>query len=298
MPEAENISTTTKEQVELLSAPEHNPESEKLIRPFLKWAGNKFRILSHVLPELTNRGGQRLIEPFVGSGAVFLNAGFEENILSDVNADIINLYEHLRQSPAPFVRDCEHLFAGEFNQREAFTKLREEFNTSSDTYRKALLFIYLNRHCFNGLCRYNSKGIFNVPFGRYAKPYFPREELLIFAEASAKSKFYKQCFTKTFQEARKGDVVYCDPPYVPLSLTSSFSSYSADGFGEAEQKELAACAEKAAAKGAVVVLSNHDNEITRALYKNAKIISFDVQRFISAKGNQRNKAPELLAVFE
>ncbi|MGB0744564.1 MAG: Dam family site-specific DNA-(adenine-N6)-methyltransferase [Opitutales bacterium] len=298
MPQTEKTRQRASQRTDVLSTLESSSGRKKLTRPFLKWAGNKFKILDQVLPQLNRHGNQRLLEPFVGSGAVFLNAGFRENVLCDVNPDIINLYEYLRQQPDGFIEDCKQYFSGAYNNQASFNQLRDEFNQSSDTYRRALLFVYLNRHCFNGLCRYNSKGIFNVPFGRYAKPYFPAEELLTFAAASANSKFYKQCFTRTFQEVRAGDVVYCDPPYIPLSVTSSFSSYSADDFGEEEQKELARQAEQAAAKGAVVVISNHDNEISRNLYRSAEIISFDVQRFISAKGDRRNKAPELLAIFE
>ncbi len=125
-----------------------------------------------------------MIEPFVGAGSVFLNTEFESYILADINNDLINLYNIVKLRTDDFVRDARVLFTGDFNHSELFYQLRQEFNASTDAYRRALLFLYLNRHCYNGLCRYNLSGEFNVPFGRYKKPYFPEAELYWFAEKS------------------------------------------------------------------------------------------------------------------
>ena len=135
------------------------------MKPFLKWAGGKFRIIDRVLDSLPK--GKRLIEPFVGSGSVFLNANFEENVLADSNADLIHLYKQIQADGKEFIEYANSLFVSSNNTEVEFYKLRDEFNTTSDIKRKSALFVYLNRHCFNGLCRYNSKGKFNVPFGRY-----------------------------------------------------------------------------------------------------------------------------------
>ena len=184
------------------------------------------------------------------------------------------------------------------NNEVAFYKLREEFNTTTNIKRKAVLFIYLNRHGYNGLCRYNSSGGFNVPFGRYIKPYFPEKELYFFAEKAKQVDFIHSDFQHTFSKTTAADVVYCDPPYVPLSASASFTAYTHSAFGETQQKQLAQLAEESANKNATVVISNHDTEITREYYKNAShIYSFPVKRLISSNTAQRVPVQELLAIY-
>jgi DNA adenine methylase len=175
--------------------------------------------------------------------------------------------------------------------------LRLEFNESDDPFRRSVIFVYLNRHGFNGLCRYNSKGRFNVPFGKYDNPGFPMAEIHAFAEAAKRIEFVHRDFVSTMSEAREGDVIYCDPPYVPLSVTSNFTSYSSGAFGFAEQKALAEKARECAARGIPVVISNHNTADSRALYQGSEIHTFEVQRFISSKASTRGNAPELLAIF-
>ena len=123
--------------------------------------------------------GNRLIEPFVGSGAVFLNTNYKEYLCIDKNADLINLFKILQKEGMGFIEYARQFFTG-YNNEEDFYKLRDEFNYSKDIYKKSAIFIYLNRHCFNGLCRYNLKGNFNVPFGRYKSPLFPQQEMQYF----------------------------------------------------------------------------------------------------------------------
>ena len=264
------------------------------VRPFLKWAGGKFRVLDEILPRLPT--GRRLIEPFAGSAAVSLNAAFCEALVADFNADLVNLYRSIRADAARFIHEASALFSGH-NNREAFETLRAEFNESEDPFRRSVIFVYLNRHGFNGLCRYNAKGRFNVPFGRYNKPGFPRVEIEAFSKATAHINFVHQDFLSTMSEAMPGDVIYCDPPYVALSVTSNFTSYSAGCFGFAEQKALAEKARQCAARGIPVVISNHDTAESRGLYQGAEIHSFVVQRFISSKASTRGNAPELFSHF-
>ena len=265
------------------------------MKPFLKWAGGKYRLVE--LIESTLPQGNRLIEPFVGSGAVFLNTEYKEQLLADSNPDLISLFQLLQKEGRGFINYCNSLFVLENNSEAAFYALREEFNTTIDLRRKAALFVYLNRHCFNGLCRYNSKGRFNVPFGRYSKPTLPEKEMFDFHEKSKHAVFEVADFITTMEKAKFGDVVYCDPPYVPLSPTSSFTSYSKGGFGLKEQNALADMAKKLQKKGITVVISNHDTVFTNEVYHPAKIITFDVQRFISSDTKNRNAVGELLAVF-
>lgn len=265
------------------------------VRPFLKWAGGKFRVLDRILPVLPH--GARLIEPFAGSGAVSLNAGFASALVADFNGDLINLYRSIQADAARFVAEAGVLFDGSNNNRESFDRLRAEFNDSDDAFRRSVIFVYLNRHGFNGLCRYNAKGKFNVPFGRYTNPGFPWREIEAFGRASQAMEFAHIDFLSSMSAARAGDVIYCDPPYVPLSVTSNFTSYAPGAFGFPQQKALAEKARECAQRGVQVVISNHDTAESRALYQGAEIHAFEVQRFISSKASTRGNAPELLAIF-
>jgi DNA adenine methylase len=266
------------------------------VRPFLKWAGNKFRILEHIhsmLPE-----GERLVEPFAGSGAVFLNTDFDNYLLADSNADLIALYQILQQQGEAFIERCAKLFTARCNNEAYFYRRRDEFNTTRDTERKASLFVYMNRHGYNGLCRYNARGIFNVPFGRYKKPYFPEREMCAFYEKAKHASFVHMDFASLMATVKTGDVVYCDPPYVPLSSSSNFTTYSAGGFDLPQQQQLAELAELTRQRGIPVLISNHNTTFTRKAYRAASNIKrFAVQRFISCNGNQRTQANELLALY-
>lgn len=269
---------------------------ENYIRPFLKWAGNKFRIIDRVRQKLPN--GKRLIEPFVGSGAVFLNTDFDRYLLCDSNRDLIELYTLLKQEGANFINYLRPLFDESNNSAERYYTLRDEFNDCRETSRRAALFVYLNRHGYNGLCRYNAKGGFNVPFGRYKRPYFPEQEMLAFARKARNARFKHQDFSATMNNCKQGDVIYCDPPYLPLSASANFTSYSAGGFGMTQQQKLAELANQCASQGVPVLISNHNTADARAIYKEAALQRFFVQRYISCKGGGRNKAGELLALYD
>ena len=266
------------------------------MKPFLKWAGGKSRIVDRIKAILPH--GERLVEPFVGSGALFLNSDFPAYLLADANIDLINCYLQLQQGGMEFVRRCEEFFAPAYNQSDVYYDVRQRFNATQDPVDKAAMFVYLNRHGYNGLCRYNASGGFNVPFGRYARPYFPRAEMEHFWRRSARCEFIVADFIATMQATAIGDVVYCDPPYVPLSATASFTHYSADGFGLERQRKLAREAASLASRGVPVVISNHDLPFTREIYANAdEIACFNVRRHISCDGNNRTHAAELLAVY-
>lgn len=244
-------------------------------------------------------GGQRLIEPFTGSAAVFLNTEYDEYILADTNPDLIQLYQFLVGEGKPFIHYCRTFFTKKNNSEERYYKLRNDFNRSGTTRRKAALFLYLNRHCYNGLCRYNSKGKFNTPFGRYNKPYFPTKEMEYFIEIADKATFINSGFHDSMQLARPGDTVYCDPPYAPLSHTAYFTDYHSSGFSWDDQLKLAETARQLAQRGVQVLISNHDTRQIRTVYRQAgaRIRSFDASRTISCKVNSRKKVGELLAIF-
>jgi DNA adenine methylase len=266
------------------------------VRPFLKWAGGKLRIVDQIRAVLPP--GKRLVEPFVGSGALFLNSDYPSYLLADVNGDLINLFRQLQTGGAAFVDYCATFFTAEANTAEVYYIRRKRFNLVIDPAEKAALFLYLNRHGYNGLCRYNAAGGFNVPFGRYRVPYFPRAEMLGFLPKTERAELAVAPFADTMARAEPGDVVYCDPPYVPLSATAHFTSYSADGFDLEEQRRLAATAAALAHRGVTVVISNHDTPATRTLYAGAQQhLYFPVARHISRNGANRLPAAELLAVY-
>ncbi|GGI91892.1 Dam family site-specific DNA-(adenine-N6)-methyltransferase [Legionella impletisoli] len=265
------------------------------IRPFLKWAGNKYRCLDAILTSLPE--ASRLIEPFAGSAAVFLNANYHEYLLAEENNDLIALYTHLQQEGASFIHYCKRLFTPQNNEERQYYLLREEFNTCRDSRKRAALFLYLNRHGYNGLCRYNLQGIYNVPFGRYTKPYFPLFEMEYFFNKSQQATFMHRDFRETFKLAKPGDIVYCDPPYAPLNQDSNFTGYIGKQFGEKEQIMLAKLAEESAKLGITVIISNHDTDFTRHHYRHGEIKSFPVKRSISCKSNRRINVNELVAIF-
>jgi DNA adenine methylase len=266
-------------------------------RPFLKWAGNKYRVLEKIHPLLPR--GKRLIEPFAGSGALFLNSDFQRYLLMDCNNDLISLYNILKQDGAGFIDYCAQYFTPATNREERYYKLRAQFNNSDDPYLRAALFIYLNRHGYNGLCRYNADGGFNVPFGQYKKPRMPAREMLGFHHKARHASFKLGDFAQTLKSARPGDVVYCDPPYAPLSASANFTSYHSSEFGLDAQARLAQLAGQTAQRGIPVLISNHDTPYTRELYQQADIIvNFQVQRSISCNGQQRRSAGELLALYK
>jgi len=264
-------------------------------RSFLKWAGGKYQIVDRINAVLPK--GKRLIEPFVGSGTVFLNTDFERYVLADTNLDLINLLKVLKREKESFIEYCATFFNPANNQKSAFLKHRVMFNTTKDLRLKAALFLYLNRHAFNGLIRYNSSGQYNVAFGDYKRPYFPEEEMLQFAKKLTRATIKQADFLQTLKRVKKGDVVYCDPPYVPLSETANFTQYAQNGFGQEEQEALASMAKALSKQGIPVVLSNHDTRFVRKVYHGAKFSSFSVQRSISCQGKTRGRAKELLAVF-
>lgn len=272
------------------------PISTRSLRPPLKWAGGKYSILERVLKALPNQSG-RLFEPFVGSAVVTLNAPHSQVLLSDTNPDLIHFYTALKTDADGFIGRCDRLFVPENNTRERYDELRARFNASIDPLERSALLLYLNRHGYNGLYRVNKKGVFNVPHGRYKSPKLPTAGLRALAGRLSAAELRCCDFEDATAGAGDGDAVYFDPPYVPLSDTADFTSYTSAGFSQDDQIRLAETARRLAARGATAVISNHDTQVSRKLYKGAQINRFPVARHISCVGTGRQPAPELLAVF-
>lgn len=265
-------------------------------RAFLKWAGGKYPLLDDIKRYLPQ--GECLVEPFVGAGSVFLNTDFSRYILADINSDLISLYNIVKLRTDEYVQASRELFVPETNRAEVYYQFREEFNDCQEPFRRAVLFLYLNRFGYNGLCRYNLRGEFNVPFGRYKKPYFPEAELYHFAEKAQNAEFHCLSYEECMDRADSNSVVYCDPPYAPLSATANFTAYHTNSFSPREQAHLAEMAEKLVSKQIPVLISNHDTPDTREWYRAAKHFQVKVRRSISSNGGTRKKVNELLALYK
>lgn len=269
------------------------------MRSALKWAGGKKKVVHEIANLLPSKGKKRLVEPFVGGGSVFLNLDYDEYLLVDMNKDLISLFNILKSQANNFIADAEPFFDGSYNLPEKYYALRKRFNESTDPYERSLLFLYMNRHGYNGLCRYNKSGGYNVPFGRYKHPYFPRTEMEYFFEKAQKATFLQGDFETAFAQLEPNDVVYCDPPYSPINPTSNFTAYAGNSFTDDDQRRLVACAVSAQKRKIPTVISNHYVEFTKELYKHAsKKALFQVQRSISQKGKGRIKVQEVLALYK
>lgn len=270
---------------------------EKPKRPFLKWAGGKLRLIEFLAPHFPPT--HLYLEPFLGAGAVFLNTQHNKSILNDINPDLMALYQFIQKDIETVISEGRLLFSEKTNKPSTYYRLRATFNQSQCPQKRALLFLYLNRHGYNGLCRYNLKGKLNVPFGHYKAPYFPEKELRFFHEKLKKASLFTSDYQNIIQKAPKNSVVYCDPPYVPISQTARFTQYSGSVFSLDNQAELAELAQKSAKKGAHIFISNHDLPITRELYQKAtQIHELWVRRSISCTlNNRRAPVKELLAYF-
>lgn len=269
-------------------------------RAFLKWAGGKYRLIPQIHAHLPKKAC--LVEPFVGAGSVFLNTDFDRYVLADINPDLINLYNLIKQDVEGYIAEARPLFQHpKANSAEFYYARRQAFNQSNDPFWRSVLFLYLNRFGYNGLCRYNAKHEYNVPFGKYKKHYFPENELRFFAEKAQNAQFICADFERVFQSlALNSDdyVVYCDPPYAPISQDSNFTQYAGGGFSLAQQRLLADYARQTAQQQIPVLISNHDTPFTREIYRGAKIHKIKVQRSIGQLANSRGKVDELFALFK
>ena len=260
----------------------------------LKWAGSKVGIMELLRPHLPKT--KRLVEPFAGSCAVMMNTDYEQYLIADVNSDLITLYQQIASDNIDDVLSiASELFKMEVFQSGYYVE-RNFFNKSKHVLQPeyiAAYFIYLNRHCYNGLCRYNQKGGFNVPRGNYNNPYFPEAEIRAFAAKADKANI--QCLS--WQDALSlvdfGDGVYCDPPY----MGTNFTQYHTDGFTDADNEALAfALKDLNDIQGNPITVSN--SPAAKELYADLGFTIHEIEapRSISANGN-RKKAPEIIAVL-
>ena len=271
-----------------------------MIRPFVKWAGGKRQLLHEIerrLPYTWNT----YYEPFVGGGALLVNLQNEERIskavISDLNSELINLYNVVKKNPHTLI---DALSCKEFeNSKDAFRNLKNEFNTltgrSGNNVRRAALLLYLNKHGYNGLWRVNSKGKFNVPFGRYSKRSMPAEHSIVkFSKMLKNVKILNQDFEHAVKSAKKGDFVYFDPPYHPVSKTANFTDYNSNGFTFDDQKRLADVFARLSKKGVQLMLSNSKVSEIEDLFVGCTIDTVEAKRFINCNGKRRNGTREII----
>ncbi|MEO1480633.1 MAG: DNA adenine methylase [Myxococcota bacterium] len=269
------------------NAPDVAPRRPK---PFLKWAGGKSKLLPEILKRFPARF-RRYHEPFVGGAAVFFGLGPERASLSDINDELVNAYRSIRDDVDGVIAALQHHEATEEHFYAVRGQAREALAPVESTART----IFLNRTCFNGLYRVNRKGQFNVPFGRYANPKIcDRDNLHAVSAALQGVEIEHRSAFEVAGRARKGDLVYFDPPYDPVSKTASFTSYTRQGFGDQEQERLAGVCRELDRKGVRFLLSNSDTDFIRSLYEGFQIDQVFVRRPINSRADRRGPVAEVL----
>lgn len=262
--------------------------------PFVKWAGGKSQLLPQMARFFPDQADfARYFEPFLGGGAVFFHLQPSKALLSDSNAELIEVYRVVRDNVEELIR----ALGVHRNDPDYFASVRSQQTEHLTPVERASRFIYLNKTCYNGLYRVNSRGQFNVPFGRYKNPRICDSEALRAASmALAATTLEVADFAAALKEAGRSDFVYLDPPYHPLSTTSSFTGYTASGFGEREQRRLASVYREADERGALVMLSNSDTPLVRELYSGFRIVPVLANRAINCRGDRRGPITEVLVL--
>ncbi|PTX10485.1 DNA adenine methylase [Pontibacter mucosus] len=289
------------------------------IKPFLKWAGGKTQLLpaieAKVNQRLQNKKSINFIEPFAGSGAVLFfmlreyGQYVKHAVINDINPVLTDCYQTIKSSPEQLIAELAALeqqyfsYAAEEDRKSLFLEKREEFNQLADNpVRKSALMIFLNKTCFNGLYRVNSKGHFNVPFGKFAKPTICNAPVIrANSQALQMVEILNTDFSETGKYIDEDAFFYFDPPYKPISSTASFNSYAKEGFIDEDQLRLKAFCDAVNAGQAYFVQSNSDttnnddqNTFFQELYKEYTIERVKAKRAINSKGSGRGEIFELL----
>jgi len=270
----------------------------ELLRPFLKWAGGKRQLLPEIrilIPSSINT----YYEPFIGAGAVLFDLQPQRAVLNDINPDLMNVYQVIKDNIESLISDLHK----HRHDQEYFYQVRnldrDPCCRSMSPVERASRIIFLNKTCFNGLFRVNSKGHFNVPFGHYKNPKILEEKLLRKVHQylnTARITLLNTDFAKAVQEATQGDFVYFDPPYDPVSNTSSFTSYHLGGFDKNEQERLKLVMDELTARGCKVLLSNSGTDFIKKLYREYQIKTVSANRAINSVASKRGSIDEVLVM--
>lgn len=271
--------------------------TNKLVKPFLKWAGGKRQLVDEIKKYIP-KNYNTYYEPFLGGGAILLELQPKKAVINDSNAELINCYKVIKFSVDELIEDLRK----HKNEQDYYYKLRDidrdaVYKQMYSNVERASRIIYLNKACYNGLFRVNSQGHFNVPFGRYKNPNFLDEAVL-----RAVNKYFNNSnieilntdFEEAVKDAGKGDFVYLDPPYDPISGTASFTGYDVNCFNKDEQRRLKNVFAKLINSGCKVVLSNACTEFILELYQEYKIEKVAATRAINSNALKRGKINEVL----
>lgn len=268
-----------------------------VLKPILKWVGGKRQLLDDILP-LIPQCCSTYVEPFVGGGAVLLSLQPKKAVINDYNAELINVYvcvrDHLEELLEMLERHKELNSAGHFYKVRALD--REPGFEDLPPVERAARIIYLNKTCYNGLYRVNSAGQFNSPYGKYKNPAIVNEPVVRAMSTYLNGGVKILCgdYGQALKGLRKGAFVYLDPPYMPISSSSSFTGYTEGGFGYDEQVRLKEECDKLASKGIHFMQSNSDCPEIRALYSDYEILTVKAKRAINSRGNRRGEINEVL----
>lgn len=274
-------------------------KKSKLIAPVLKWVGGKRQLLEEIFRYIPERF-TTYYEPFVGGGAVFFHLQPRKAIINDVNFELMNIYQVIKEDVAGLIEELKK--HQENNEEQYFYQIREQ-DRDKEGYSKltpverAARILYLNKTCYNGLFRVNKAGEFNTPFGNYRNPNIVNEiTLQAVSKYLNKAKITLLCtdFAEVLQGARKGAFVYLDPPYDPVSDTASFTGYDKGGFGRDEQVRLKETCDKLHKKGVKFLLSNSATDFIKDLYKDYQIEVIQAKRAINSKPDKRGEVDEVL----
>jgi DNA adenine methylase len=271
----------------------------RLAQPFLKWAGGKRQLLPEIRPHLAKAmaGSPRYYEPFIGGGAVLFDLQPKAAVINDFNEEIINVYQTIRKDVDALVKDLKRHRNNEeyyYRQREFD---RDPAYESFTPVERASRIIFLNQTCYNGLFRVNSRGQFNVPFGKYKNPNIVNEEVLKAVSSylrSADITFRRGDFEDALKGITRNSFIYFDPPYQPISDTSSFTGYALNGFNQEEQIRLKRLCDRLDRLGCKFLLSNSYCKFITDLYRGYKQIEIKATRSINSVGSGRGKVSEIL----
>jgi DNA adenine methylase len=277
-------------------------QSNTSYQPFIKWVGGKRGLLPDIISSLP-KNFNNYFEPFLGGGAVFFelyNRGLLDNkqiYLSDINEELINTYNTIKCTPIELIKNLKVL--KEKHNKDFYYKTREL--DRKETFKKmsnidrATRFIYLNKTCFNGLYRVNKKGFFNTPMGGYTNPNIADETTILNASEALQNATISNCdFNNFSKNTHKGDLVYFDPPYHPLTESSNFTAYNESSFLEEEQFKLYELFENLSEREIKIIKSNSDTKFINELYKKFFIHTVEARRSINSKGNKRGKVNEII----
>lgn len=271
---------------------------EVTLQPFTKWTGGKRQLLP-VIRELMPKKYNRYFEPFVGGGALFFDLAPKDAVINDFNAELINCYQQIKDNPQELIEILK--VHQEYNSKEYYLDLRsvdrdERIDMMSEVQRAARI-LYMLRVDFNGLYRVNSKNQFNVPYGRYKNPKIVDENLVSAISTYLNNnqiEIKKGDFEKAVLDVQPGDFVYFDPPYIPLSETSAFTSYTHEGFSYDDQVRLRDTFKKLSDTGAYVMLSNSSSFLVEELYQDFNIHYVEATRTNGAKSSSRGRISEII----